>query len=364
METAISALLFVFLLFVLVAYMVLIRDIWAPVVGLWVTEPPGNLVLLGILLLVSPFLVQKTLYELRFNCYIGFASVSILCLALCHGAIQKVASEESTKILYMTLNVADVLFAFPIVTLSFLSSFNVLPVQSALVRPTKARVSGVVNGAVSTCFALMYIFGLAGYIYAGSSTEGNILLNCDHSNNILFLLGRIGCRITIMLATAMITLPCRDSMLEVIDTFILKADKSQEDAETCTTELTRSINTPSVSVVHEQTPLLPLTEARDSPRFDVFSNPWVHFGSTFGIVAICFIGAAAAPSVATVWSLCGSSMAFVISFLLPAACYLKIQCGSDESCIWKHFSWFLVIFSIVGSIACSVQTVLRFLTPS
>jgi hypothetical protein len=128
--------------------------------------------------------------------------------------------------------------------------------------------------------------------------------------------------------------------------------------------LTRSINTHSVSVVHEQTPFLPHIEARASPRFDVFSSTWVHYGSTFGIVTICFIGAAAAPSVATVWSLCGSSMAFVISFLLPAACYLKIQRCSDEGWIWKYFSWFLVIFSIVGSISCSVQTILRFLKPS
>jgi amino acid permease len=292
-------------------------------------------------------------------------------LALAHHAILKTTSDESTEIFYMTSNVGDALFAFPIITLSFLSSFNVLPVQSALVHPTKPRVSGVVDGAVFACFALMYTLGLAGYVYAGSSTEGNILLNCDHNRDILFLLGRIGCGITIMLATAMVALPCRDSLLEVIDTLIPGAP--QKVTETCATELTPSTYIPSDSVVYEQTPLLlsshDAEEERDFlPRFNVMTDPWVHYASTLGIVTLCFVGASAAPSVAIVWSLCGSSMAFVISFLLPAAAYLKIHGkendDDDDDCvIWRYFSWFLVLFSIVGSIACTVQTISRLMEP-
>ena len=168
METFISGLLFVFLLFVLVAYMVLVRDIWTPIVGMLLSaEPQGNLVLLGILLLMSPFLVQKTLYELRFNCYVGFASNSILCLALCHRALQKLTDWEGDTVheddvLLMTSKPSDALYAFPIIMLSFLSIFNVLPIQSALIEPTKERVSGVISGAILACFTLMYLLGLSG----------------------------------------------------------------------------------------------------------------------------------------------------------------------------------------------------------
>lgn len=374
METAISGLLFVFLLFVLVAYMVLVRDIWTPIVGLVISGVSGNAVLLGIVLIMAPFLVQRTLYELRFNCYVGFASTAILCLALCHRAIQKAIASDDMEILYTTSNPGDALIAFPIIMLSFLSSFNVLPVQSALIEPTKQRVSGVISGAVLACFALMYLLGLAGYLYAGPLTKGNILLNCDHNSDVLFLLGRVGCGITIMLATAMITLPCRDSGLEVIDTIISGHKKlhPHDDAETCTTtEMTRSTYTPKVPVVHEDTPLLASineeeNEVDESPNFNIFADPWVHYGSTFGIVALCFIGAALAPSVATVWSLCGSSMAFVISFLLPAACYLQIQRRErdPDGLVWRMFSWFLVGFSIIGSIACTIQTILGLVWPS
>ena len=371
METAISGLLFVFLLFVLVAYMVLVRDIWTPIVRLALPGLPGNLVLLGILVVMAPFLVQKTLYELRFNCYVGFASTSILCLALCHRAIQKVIAPDDMEILYTTSFPGDALYAFPIIMLSFLSSFNVLPIQSALIEPTKQRVSSVISGAVFACFTLMYLLGLGGYLYAGSSTEGNILLNCDHNADFLFFLGRVGCGITIMLATAMITLPCRDSSLEVIATFISRHKSlHHDDVETCaTTEMTRSTFTPKVPVVHEDTPLLmSIKEEQDeeeSPKIDIFDIPWVHYGSTLGIVALCFVGAAAAPNVATVWSLCGSSMAFVIAFLLPAACYLQIQRRQrdPDGLAWRIFSWFLVVFSIVGSIACTTQTIVRLAWP-
>jgi hypothetical protein len=134
--------------------------------------------------------------------------------------------------------------------------------------------------------------------------------------------------------------------------------------------MTKSTYTPKVPVVHEDTPLLASIgeeeqDDEETPKFDIYASPWVHYGSTFGIVSLCFVGAAAAPSVATVWSLCGSSMAFVIAFFLPAACYLQIQRRQRDpnGLVWRIFSWFLVVFSIVGSIACTTQTIVRLVWP-
>lgn len=215
MEQSLSVLLFIFLLFVIVGYSVLIRDIWTPIVGILVPDASslnGNLVLLCILLLLSPFLVQRTLYALRFNCYVGFCSVSILCIALCHhgffGSSDSVLMDETDDeyddgdddeiaMLYFTTNFSDTLFAFPIIMLAFLSHFNVIPIQGALIRPTRTRMGFVVNAAVGACFTLMYLFGLGGYAYAGPETKGNILLNVSTiSGDWMFLLGRIGCGIT------------------------------------------------------------------------------------------------------------------------------------------------------------------------
>ena len=370
MDTGISVLLFVFLLFVLVAYMVLLRDIWTPLVQLLLPQVSGDVVLLVIIITMSPCLVQRTLHALRFNCYIGFGSVSLLCVALLHhaaiailtmqhGAAYPVTTTttETTHLKYYPESFADALFAFPIITLSFLSAFNVLSIQNALMKPTPERIQSVVNFAVTSCFILMYCFGLGGYLYAQEETKGNILLNCNnYKEDWMFLVGRVGCGITIMLALGMMMLPCRDSLLEVVDLVLvtrLAAAASLRSA---------SLHSSSIG---EHTVLLGNDTIRTTPpqRASIQDNLLVHYASTFGIEFTTYMGAVVAPGVAIVWSLCGSSMAFVISFLLPAACYLKLEhhipdSASEGRRAKRFFSWFLVVFSVLGSILCTRQTVM------
>lgn len=203
MELFTSLLLFVFLSFVIVAYMVLVKSIWTPILEELFdslisvsnstghhhyftneSQNNGNMVLLLILISVSPLLLKKDLHALRYNCYIGFASISVLCLAMLYRAIQKcetnINGSPASDILWVnTSSFQDVLFAFPIVTLSFLATFNVPPVQSALIEPTRERVRDMIHISVLACFILMYIFGLSGYLFARDETEGNILRNFD-----------------------------------------------------------------------------------------------------------------------------------------------------------------------------------------
>jgi len=326
MERGISVLIFLFLLFVLVAYMVLVKDIWTPLVAMTISDVHGDLVLLFIVLLMTPFLLQRTLHALRFNCYVGFTSVSLLCLALCHHGI---TSPQSNLKIWPT-HISDVLFAFPIITLSFLSHFNILPIQSALVEPSRSRINGTIHAAVGSCFVLMYLFGLCGYLYAGEKTEGNILINiANDTTDWMFFIGRIGCGITIMLAMPMMLLPCRESLLEVLDALFVQVIKVTE-------------RTPLNHRLMMQTPTI-------GNR-----NPYVHYGTTLAIVIVTYLGAVVAPGVALVWSLCGSSMAFLISFILPSACYLEIGNGMDSD--YRIFSSALLIIAVVGAIACTIQT--------
>jgi len=334
MDTSISALLCVFLHFVLVAYMVILRDIWTPLVRLLLPEISGDVVLFGTLVSMSPFLGQRTLHALRFNCYIGMSSISLLCLALVHHAF--VAEKKNLK--YFPEKIGDALFAFPIITLSFVSAFNVLSIQNALVRPTPERMESVINLAVLPSFVLMYSFGLGGYIYAQEETQGNILLNCNHDEDWMFLVGRIGYGITMTLALAIVMLPCRDSFLELVDLLVTTS--------------------PTIgSILGEETSLL----SNSTPRRSIQENPFVHYGATFGITLVTYVGASMAPGVAIVWSLCGSSMAFVVSFILPAACYLELEkkMPAPSGTFWTRLlANFLILFSLVGMVACTGQTIL------
>mmetsp|Transcript_9177 Transcript_9177/g.13839 ORF Transcript_9177/g.13839 Transcript_9177/m.13839 type:complete len:260 (-) Transcript_9177:92-871(-) len=95
MEEGVSWLLFIFLLFVIAAYMVLIRDIWTPLVGLSMGEEvDGDRMLMGIIVVLLPFLFQRSLHALRWNCYIGFGSILVLCVALCRGGFQRYYYQE------------------------------------------------------------------------------------------------------------------------------------------------------------------------------------------------------------------------------------------------------------------------------
>jgi amino acid permease len=234
LELFTTVLLFVFLAFVSVAYMVLVKNIWTPIVMTAArhfsnnpysaaiasesdnTATPvhdadvhnnlqdwENAVLLGILVLVSPFLLKRDLHALRHNCYVGFVSITILCVAMIYRAYERNAAEGASlftnNVMWCTSSFADALFAYPIITLAFLCSFNIISVHGALVNPTRERVREVINKAVMASFGLTYIFGLAGYLYAYNDTQGNILLNFDASDPLIFT-GRIGCGITCKLA--------------------------------------------------------------------------------------------------------------------------------------------------------------------
>lgn len=396
-EVFISALLFVFLVFVLIAYMVLVKDIWTPVIctlflpntdtrTLTPTQLQerddywGPLVLLATILFMAPFLLQKTLHALRFNCYVGFASVSILCLALCyHALVDPITANTTatTNVLFAASfwfqppnSTQDVITAFPILMLSFLCHFNVNPIQKALRNPTVARVESVIHYSMVGCTLLMTLFGLAGYAYVvnyGASVQGNILLNAEQqqqqqSTDLLLTLGRIGCGITIMLAMAMMILPCRDSLLEVLDTML--------EYWHCRSTPPTSNNLPMT----EATPLVTTTTTTSTPTAHPIlasftDNVIAHYASTCAIVVVCYISAIKVPGVAIVWSLCGSSMAFSIAFILPAACFLQIvhqreleQENGKRTLVVastgsKALAWALLVLSLLAAIVCTTQTI-------
>lgn len=97
-----------------------------------------------------------------------------------------------------------------------------------------------------------------------------------------------------------------------------------------------------------------------APVPKVSESSLLHVVSTLMIVSTCYVGAVAAPGVAFVWSICGSSMAFLIAFIFPAMCYIKVRAKHKG-----HFnrrilaSWLMLGFAIVGCAACTVQTLWR-----
>ncbi len=228
-EVGVNLILFVYCSFVVAAFMVLIRDIWTPLVGMFLgktdNEESGDRVLVGFMIFLLPFLFQRSLHALKWNCYIGFASIIILCTALVRGGFERQHNihlggtdqqdDDGTYNIewFKVPSIQDALFAFPIIMLAFLCQFNVLSIQNTLQRPTRRRMSQVVGMSVGTSMILMYLFGLGGYMMYGSNIQGNVLLNisvdksayADESLYWMFFLGRIGSGMTIALALPLVS---------------------------------------------------------------------------------------------------------------------------------------------------------------
>jgi amino acid permease len=208
----------------------------------------------------------------------------------------------------------------------------------------------------------MYLLGLGGYLCFGSNTQGNILLNLSQEKSSpLIFLGRIGCGITIVLALAMMTLPCRRNVLELLDCWIeYQTSRSRVDAETVLGE-EHHHDTVSGGEARRLLPVDFRQQHSLDERVHLAKNPMAHYGSTFLIILGCYLGAVAAPGVAIVWNLCGSFMAYLIGFILPTACYLELQrkvavFPPGKNFIWRIISWILLLLSIVAAVACTSET--------
>jgi len=211
----------------------------------------------------------------------------------------------------------------------------------------------------------------------GSSIKGNVLLNIPIAKNSdedeeeywLFLLGRIGCGTTLFLGLPLLALPCRDALLEVVDVLFhrshhrssdhnsfssnenkndslfwkllhkLNKNETIQDA-TITTEDEVKIVFPdeggaALNNNERKSPLLSISPRRNSilirsdpiQRDWVFRNSMMHYGSTLLIVMCCYFGATKVEGVAEIWSLIGSSLAFLIAFILPFGCFIVIENG-------------------------------------
>jgi amino acid permease len=427
-QHTLSVLLFVFLLCVLVAYFMLIAALWTPLVQDVLPSQqkkvPNFLILLISLVLLGPFLVQREFRCIRLKCYAMLLGLFLLCLALgldSKSALLAAASQLSTKMsaqkvgeslllqfkgdgeeirtkveFASEIHVGDFLYTLPIVAMSFTSSSNILSVQAKLRQPSKERLSFTIRAGVAASALLMTIFGVLGSLSIGNfesqdnflESLSNLSTSLDARLVVLFGIGRFGCGIFMLFATAMVMPLCRLSLLQVIDFSIIQGTDESTcktlkemcpedccdegapdlDEETCMTFPSISTwstdKTPDVFVPipNEETRLLPrIEEEFVAPVCNIYNNPFAHYASTAGIAIVCYLLAIALSwstiSVSVVWRLVGATMAFALDFLVPPILFIKIQRrhpiypGTNA---WIVYCWIVVAVSGVATISCTV----------
>jgi len=153
-ELCTTAILWIFLSGVLIAFNVLIKGIFAPLARDFVStftdfNTGGKFdafVLLIILLLVSPLTLKRNLYALRHICYVGFTSVCVIAISIGVRVYQRNTSDHSEEldlsntssarltgidmhIKYFTTDWMEALSVFPIIILAFMCTFNIVEVH-------------------------------------------------------------------------------------------------------------------------------------------------------------------------------------------------------------------------------------------
>lgn len=224
----------------------------------------------------------------------------------------------------------------------------------------------------------------------------------------LILVGRMGMGVTLMFGTPVVLLPCREAFLTALKQLqeLRYGSSSLVDDPHCATspphEQPHEQHTAHVDLEEHQTKnncneTTPLSVAPnrnfnsvgtrngDDGHVDdgssAYSHPVdqsaelcppepttrteqiIHVAATVMISAGSYFGAVTVPGVAFVWSIIGSSIAMLIGFIIPAACYLKLR---GHKGLWTRGlnlgALVLLIFSLVGAVACTAQTVWRLKT--
>eukprot|EP00903_Cladosiphon_okamuranus_P022166 g20383.t3 len=392
-----TSVLMIMTVFVMIAYMVLVRDIWtgiiSSVVGRALDAEQSNQVLFVALAAVFPACLAKDLHALRHFCYIGFFSAMVLTAAIAYRSVEANNMNPAAR-LQLKLNAdswGDIFEAFPILCLSFLCHFNILSVHSQFVNPTRERLKGLLHGTMGLTAALYIVLALCGYLYAFEDTKDDILLNFDPSDRVM-ILGRVGMGLNMLVAITMLVLPCRDIFFTVMGSLSEKVAVRRGDAAAgrvrfaaCFShsvawpehliatkiQLLQASRLPrptiSKSVCCGREGYLPVAETGDTPTTPG-GSPVSKIGdclmmarhvlTTVAIMGFSLYCALSVPGVGIVWSICGSSVGFMVCYTLPSLFYLKIRWHKSFN-TRKAGALLVLVVSMFAIIICTKHAVLQ-----
>ena len=439
---------FFMLFLVVVAFLVLIRDISSDIIEYVMASSVGldgasegagfvvrmsgaqrNMALCGIVVVMFPLMAQRSLHALRHVSYVGTASVLLLLIVLGEktfrvntkgsgglGFFESIArgGPRGAATAGPAVDPLDILTALPIILIAFLCQFNVVSVYASLRAPTPARMSKVLNWTTWVSGALYAAFGLLGYFFATDRTADNILNNFSPRDPAL-IAARTGLLLTLMCQTPMVLLPCRQSLLLLLNkagaSCGLDAMGSASSnggrvrraaslgynavATSAITGIAPSTviaegtgrNHSSVRAgggfasrlgqVEEDTivpgkPVLDSSQSselkdkekekgkEEEERGQTGDSPVARICATLLLIAVCVGCAIAAPGVATIWSIAGSSVSLVLAFLFPSLAYLSLwfQLGKDARVVDGECmgAWVLLVLSVSMIVLCTAQS--------
>jgi len=324
----------------------------------------ANTVLLLLLLAVAfPLSLHKSLSGLRFVTPASLGSMLLLaCAVTLRGSMHAYTQWEDIKWRLWPRDgmvLLGVLKALPIYTLSYMCHFNALSMHAELTNPTRERLKLVIAIVIAVSTTAYTLFGLAGYLWAGDDTQGDVLQNFPFDDPLVSL-GRVGLGIGMLCNIPLMVLPARDILADALSSWsqrcssagALTAGAHKEEAHLVEGSEEEEEGVQMQARSKEKDAALPLSSyggtshatlpppAAASPASGDYTQPlapapepkpfledgWLtHGGLTLLILLGAFCAATACPGVEVVWGLCGSSVGILLALTFPSAIYLKLR---------------------------------------
>lgn len=361
-----NGLMFFFLLVLLSRSMSITRDLVVPFIQHHIPDASPFLIMFWMQILLFPAFWQYCYHSLWLSVYIAVVAMTIASLILIFESNQ---FHSDNRGLYHSLpeTFNSTFGGINVFLTNSVASFNILYIQTSLRTPTVERMQKVVRLGVIWGLVLTAAIGIAGYHLSGI-TDHEIPLNLlDHEALKSFSVAGRALHVTfgiaIWLTSPLILIPCRDNILEMIETLIVdgqcpEISDCQDEIETWTTRSSTANGSGSgrhnnLVIIDESSHLLPSIE--ETPRCELNLNPFAHYGSILGILVVAEVLAMSTTIVPILWSILSPSMSIWIAYAMPAACYLEIHKRQRQG--YLIFCKAILIMSILFSFLCTVQAV-------
>lgn len=362
-----SAFLFVYLLLLVSQSMRSVYTILTTLSHLYLPDTNMPLILVWVPIAV---VCGLTFHPLQLMMYIGVCSlIALFAMLLFFKTISPHYEGHTHDIRPEAVN--DSFMGFNMLLLQFAASYNVLYIQAELSTPTVSLMGAVVRQGILGATLLATAIGCAGYqfLHRLGSSDAIPLNFLNHASliNSYPALQAVSF-LTIFCASPLVLIPCRDYLLDTIETFVLDghcpSDMSdcQDDIETWTTRSsTRSggsrNNRPhkyhDLANADEECHLLPSIE--EDSRCDLHMNPYVRYGSIAAILVVGQLLARSDTIVPFLWSLVSPTLTMIFAHIVPAACYLETH--KRETQAHKTFGRWVIVVSILLCAVCTVAAI-------
>lgn len=132
-----------------------LSDLFTPIVefalGIEMSSTESWAVTAMLLSIVFPFCLMKSMSQLKFISMVSVFSMGLLAFAV---GVRSIESFPPKSVVYFSGNLEDILYSFPIILVAFICHFNVLPMHSELIDPTRSRIQAVFHICIAVCCTL------------------------------------------------------------------------------------------------------------------------------------------------------------------------------------------------------------------